>query len=312
VAELPTNPWQPSGELLVDENAITPQAMDLFVRELRSLKLSLFDFGITLPNSSRWRFLVDALSRQAVTPAIAPRFEVALVDGAADWHAQSASWSTNHRRRVKRNQKLLDTHHLQVEFHELRADRESIGLLDETWRLESLSWKGAQGDAVAHDSKLVDFYREQAMLLSEAKNESVSSLVAVLKRDQQLLAAMYYWISKEVGHLWKSAYDPEAADLSPGSLLLQEVLRMHIERGDCRLFNLMGEMSPAHASFATRKFDVARLVFAGNSGIGRAAVGAYRVIRRLRGKSAWQTGALSEPWPLSTSSSSPAALSSVR
>lgn len=306
VAELPTNPWQPSGELLIDEEAITRQAIDLFLNGLRSLKIAILDFGVILPNTERWRTIIDSLACQKAAHCIVPRFDVALVDCAANWQTQSATWSTNHRRRVKRNQKLIDANHLKVQFHTLGADRESISLLDEMWRLEALSWKGAQGDAVAHDSMLVDFYREQAVLLSEASNARVSSHIALLKREDQPLAAMYYWKSKDVCHLWKTAYDPTAAELSPGSLLLQEVLRSHIDQGDCRLFNLMGEMSPAHASFATGKFEVARLLFAGNWGIGRAAVAAYRAIRRLRGKPQWQPGALGEPWPLSTSLSSPA------
>lgn len=312
VAQLPTNPWQPSGELMLDEDCDTRQAIDLLLTGLTSLKVSVFDFGVILPGTMRWGCLFEALASQDVAHCIAPRFDVALIDCARDWQVQSQTWSANHRRRVKRNQKLLDASDLEVRSHTLRADHESLALLDELWRLEALSWKGHRGDAVEGDPKLVNFYREQAALLSEASSEGITASVSVLRRRNQPVAAIYYWQSKDVCHLWKTAYDPAAAEFSPGSLLLQETLRQQIERGDCRLFNLMGEMSPAHASFATRKFDVARLIFSGNCGFGRAAVAAYRAIRHLRGRPAWQPSALSEPWPLSTTSAAPVELTPSR
>lgn len=312
IAELPTNPWQPSGELLVDEALATPETFGVLLEGLRSQNVSIFDLGIVLPGTNRWQALVHCLEQCKVPNCIVPRFEVALVDAASDWQAQNKTWSTNHRKRVKRNQKLLEANQLEVCFHSLSSNRESIALLDEMWRLEALSWKGEQGDAVAGDAKLVDFYREQALLLAEAGDDEVSSHVAILKRRAQPVAAMYYWLAKNVCHLWKTGYDPAFAELSPGSLLLQEVLRSHIERGDVRLFNLMGEMSCAHASFATRKFAVARLLFAGNSGLGCAAVAAYRALRRLRGRPSWQGGEISEPWPISQAQQSPGELSLAR
>lgn len=311
-AELPTNPWQPSGELLVDEALATPEAFGVLVEGLRSQNVSIFDLGIVLPGTNRWQSLVHCLEQSKVPNCIMPRFEVALVDAASDWQAQNKTWSTNHRKRVKRNQKLLEANQLEVSFHSLSPNRESIALLDEMWRLEALSWKGDQGDAVAGDAKLVDFYRAQALLLSETGEQQISSRVAILKQRSQPIAAMYYWLAKDVCHLWKTGYDPAFAELSPGSLLLQEVLRTHVERGDAKLFNLMGEMSSAHASFATRKFAVARLLFAGNSGLGCAAVAAYRALRRLRGRPSWQGGEISEPWPMSQAQQSPGELSLAR
>ncbi len=302
---LPTNPWQPSGELLLDEESDCDRAIDSLIEGMLSLKLSLFDFGIILPGTKRWHSFFAGLKRRSLVHSIAPRFEVGLVDCARDWQAQGSSWSPNHRRRVKRNQKMLDSRELSVEFLPIGESGQNLALLEILWRLEAKSWKGEVGGAVEHQPVLVEFYRNQAMLLAEAKSDDVSANVAILRREGEPIAAIYYWLAKGVCHLWKTAYDPASSEISPGSLLLQEVLRTQIESGDCRLFNLMGEISAAHASWATRKFEVGRLLFHGDSGIGRAAVEGYRAIRRLRGRPEWRAGEMSEPWPRELTANAP-------
>lgn len=302
---LPTNHWQPSGELLLDETIECDRAIDSLIDGLLTLKLSLFDFGIILPGTNRWNCFIAGLKRRRLAHSISPRFEVGLVDCSRDWQAQASNWSPNHRRRVKRNQKMLDSSELSVEFHTIGDRGHNLAMLEILWRLEAKSWKGEVGGAVEHQPSLIEFYRNQAMHLAEAKNDQISANVAILRREGQPIAEIYYWLAKGVCHLWKTAYDPASAEISPGSLLLQEVLRTQIESGDCRLFNLMGEISAGHASWATRKFEVGRLIFQGNSGMGRAAVAGYRVIRRLRGRPEWRPGEMSEPWPRELAASAP-------
>jgi hypothetical protein len=305
IGKLPTNSWQPSGELLLDESQDHEQSIDALIAGLQSLRLTCFDFGIMLPGTRRWRLFLEGLKRADVAHAVAPRFDVALVDAAASWQDQAKAWSANHRRRVKRNEKLLQSSELSVDLHSLEPRLQNATMLDILWRLEAKSWKGARGDSVEQRPALVEFYRQQAQLLSEAHRENISARIAILRHNAKPIAAIYSWLSCDVCHLWKTGYDPDFAQISPGSLLLQEVIRAGVETGECRLFNLMGEMSAAHASWATRTFEVGRLLFQGNSGVGRAAISAYRAIRRLRGREEWRATSISEPWPLELSVNAP-------
>jgi CelD/BcsL family acetyltransferase involved in cellulose biosynthesis len=299
VVDLPTNPWQPSGELLLDESADVKRAIETLVDGLQSLRRSIFDFSIILPQTGRWQSFLRTLERQGIGYSVAPRFDVGLMDVCTDWKSQSGWWSANHRRRVKRNQKLVnDSPELSFDFHQLNGSAESAGVLDALWRLEVKSWKGEQGDAVLNNPDLVQFYRLQASLMSTTDANDVSAHVAILRHQAKPIAAIYYWIAKEVCHLWKTAYDPAAAEWSPGSLLLQEVLRRGVGTQGCRLFNFMGPMSGAHASWATRRFEVGRLVFHGRSGAGRAAVKLYGAIRRLQGRATWKLGDICEAAPI--------------
>lgn len=298
-ANLPTNPWQPSGELLLDESCDQIQVVETLLDGLQSLQCSIFDLPIILPQTGRWQALITALARRRIAHSVVPRFEVGLMDVAADWKSQNAVWSVNHRRRVKRYQKRIDdSPELSFDFHRLDGAPQSAGVLEAVWRLEAKSWKGDRGDAVANHPDLVNFYREQSSLFTQTTSEEISAHVAILRHRAKPIAAIYFWNAKEVCHLWKTAYDPAAADLSPGSLLLQEVLRRGVENQTCRLFNFMGPMSGAHSSWTTRKFGVGRLVFHGNSGAGRAAVKLYGAIRRLRGRELWKQGSIHEAMPL--------------
>lgn len=313
LGSLTTNFWQPSGELLLDESA-GDGALPLLLEGLDQLGWPLFEFATIPSQTAAWRRFRDALLKQGGAAEISPRFEIVLVDAASDWGRQAEGWSQNHRRRVKRQEKLLNqTGEIEVAFHELHDDTASEALLDLHWEIEGRSWKGTEGGAVIKDPQLVEFYhRQRKLLASEASGADSRVWLAVLRRHGHPIASLYYWDAKGVRHLWKTAYDPEAASLSPGSLVLHAVLRRGVEQQECRLFNFMGPAQPSHYSWATRKLEVDRMLLAGRSVAGRAAVGLYRALRRLRRKPQWAPGPLCEPRPLQPSISVPAEIALCR
>jgi CelD/BcsL family acetyltransferase involved in cellulose biosynthesis len=99
--------------------------------------------------------------------------------------------------------------------------------LDEGFRLERLGWKGSRGTAVASVPALREFYGEVARWAAARG----WLRLFLLRIDGRALAFYYGLEHRHVLHLLKGGYDPAWARLSPGQLLLEDVIASGFSHG---------------------------------------------------------------------------------
>lgn len=91
--------------------------------------------------------------------------------------------------------------------------------------LETMGWKGRARSAMAIDRFRAAFVREAAHRLSERDMCRVHSL----RLDGVTIASLVVFVEHAVAYTWKTAYDEDYAAFSPGTLLMIETTRAHLE-----------------------------------------------------------------------------------
>lgn len=124
-------------------------------------------------------------------------------------------------RRLKRRLAELGTleHRVARTTEEIRLGIESF------LALEAAGWKGRSRTAMAVDRFRAAFAREAIDLLGEQDLCRVHSLVL----DGKVIACVVVFVEAGVAYTWKTAYDESLAAYSPGTLLMIEVTRQHLE-----------------------------------------------------------------------------------
>lgn len=91
--------------------------------------------------------------------------------------------------------------------------------------LEAAGWKGRQRTAMALDRFRAAFAREAVDRLAEQD----FCRIHTLELDGKPIAALVVFIEAGVGYTWKTAYDEAYAAFSPGTLLMIEVTKQHLD-----------------------------------------------------------------------------------
>src|SRR5262245_50589505 len=91
--------------------------------------------------------------------------------------------------------------------------------------LEASGWKGRQRTAMAIDRFRAAFAREALHRLSEEDMCRVHSLLL----DGKPIASLVVFVEAGVAYTWKTAYDETLAAYSPGTLLMIEVTKQHLD-----------------------------------------------------------------------------------
>jgi CelD/BcsL family acetyltransferase involved in cellulose biosynthesis len=133
----------------------------------------------------------------------------------------------------------LKAHHLR-EFRRLKRRLADQGKLEHTvarteeeirhateafLSLEASGWKGRERTAMAIDRFRAAFAREALQRLSEQDLCRIHQLTL----DGKPIACLVVFIEAGVAYTWKTAYDETYSALSPGTLLMIEVTRQHLE-----------------------------------------------------------------------------------
>jgi CelD/BcsL family acetyltransferase involved in cellulose biosynthesis len=100
-------------------------------------------------------------------------------------------------------------------------------LLDEGFRVEALSWKGAQGTAIASDPRTRDFYAAVARWASDRG----WLRLAFLRLDGRAIAFRFDLEAGGTYYLLKSGYDPAFRRYSPGKLLMYSMAARAVSTG---------------------------------------------------------------------------------
>jgi CelD/BcsL family acetyltransferase involved in cellulose biosynthesis len=124
-------------------------------------------------------------------------------------------------RRLKR--RLAD--HGKLEHMVARTADETRLAVEAFLTLEASGWKGRQRTAMAVDRFRAAFAREALHRLSEHDMCRIHSLVL----DGKPIASLVVMIEAGIAYTWKTAYDEAYATYSPGTLLMIEVTKQHLD-----------------------------------------------------------------------------------
>jgi len=91
--------------------------------------------------------------------------------------------------------------------------------------LEASGWKGRERTAMVIDRYRAAFAREAVHLLAERDLCRIHTLVL----NNHPLACLIVFVESGVAYTWKTAYDENYAAFSPGTLLMIEVTRSHLD-----------------------------------------------------------------------------------
>lgn len=187
------------------------------------------------------------------------------IDLADGWDAfeatLAAKWRSNLRNRRKRMAELGEMVHEVVT--EARPDLEAR--VDECFALEAKGWKGAKGSAIDSRAATRRFYRSVASL---AAGEGILRL-HTLRVGGKLAAFQLDVEAGGVEYVVKIGYDPAFAKLSPGGLLLSDVLRSASARG-VRRVDLLGDEMPWKREWSRRARPHRTLLVFGRGAFGHA------------------------------------------
>jgi CelD/BcsL family acetyltransferase involved in cellulose biosynthesis len=152
-------------------------------------------------------------------------------DGA---EAYFASLNRGMRRRFKRGWKNLRMTG-RTSFEVEDGSPELLSRLDEAWRLESSTWKGAAGSSVGQDAAVRSFYDALAAALAPPGRMRL----CLLRCDGELAAFAYIILDRGLIHGLKLSYSPRFAAASPGYLVLWKTIEWAEAQGFSQ-FNLSG------------------------------------------------------------------------
>ena len=124
-------------------------------------------------------------------------------------------------RRLKRRMEDLGelAHHVARSPEEIRVGIEAY------LSLETAGWKGREGTAMVIDRYRAAFAREAVHSLAEQDYCRIHSLTL----DGKVIACLIVFIELGVAYTWKTAYDEAYSAYSPGTLLMIEVTKQHLD-----------------------------------------------------------------------------------
>jgi len=179
------------------------------------------------------KLIIDAARQRGHTVVITPRAGDAAIHFDVGWPALRERLSrklvTNTERAIRRLGEQGDRQvHCYKSFPDLAKPLEAC------LALEAAGWKGARGSPILASPQTSRFYHA----LAERSAENNRFALYVLQIDRRIIAFHYCIRAQQQMHMLKISYDPEWAAHSPGNVLLYEVIRREIERGDILRYHL--------------------------------------------------------------------------
>ena len=222
-----SSPFGPIGTPLVDRDDPLGVVEDFFAMLSRPhLKLPkvfvLPDMRLDGPMASLLRTMSETRSLPLVTTGetLRPVLESDL-DGEAYLKAALRPHHYREFRRLKR--RLADTGRL--EHRVARGPEEIRHAIESFLTLEMAGWKGRERTAMAIDRYRAAFAREAVHRLAEQDMCRIHALVL----DGRTIASLIVFVEQGIAYTWKTAYDEALSAYSPGTLLMIEVTRQHLD-----------------------------------------------------------------------------------
>ena len=222
-----SSPFGPLGTPLVDRDDPVGVVEDFFSMMSRPhLKLPkvlvLPDVRLDGPVASLLATVAETRGLTLVTTGKAerPMLESEL-DGEDYLKASLRSHHYREFRRLKRRLAELG----QLEHVVARGPDEIRHAIESFLTLEAAGWKGRERTAMAIDRYRAAFAREAVHRLAEHDMCRIHSLTL----DGRTIACLIVFVEAGVAYTWKTAYDETLAIYSPGTLLMIEVTRRHLD-----------------------------------------------------------------------------------
>ena len=222
-----SNPFGPLGTPLIDRDDPVGVIEDFFAMLARPhLKLpkvlALPDMRLDGPTASLLRTAVEARGLTLVASGEVQRPVLqSELDG--DDYLRNTLRPHHYRefRRLKR--RLGETGHLD---HIVARGPEQIRHAIESFlSLEASGWKGRERSAMAIDRYRAAFAREAVHRLAEQDLCRIHSL----ELDGRTIASLIVFVEQGFAYTWKTAYDEKLSAYSPGTLLMIEVTKQHLD-----------------------------------------------------------------------------------
>lgn len=221
------NPFGPLGTPLIDGDDPTGVLEDFFAMLARPhLKLpKVFAFPETRidgPFAAALKAMAEARNLPLITVGEAERpFLESKLDGEAYLRQSLRAHHYREFRRLKR--RLSELGRLE---HVIARQADEIRHGVETFlTLEASGWKGREGTAMVVDRYRAAFAREAVHRLAERDLCRIHTLTL----DGRPIACLVVFVESAVAYTWKTAYDEAFAAYSPGTLLMIEVTKNHLE-----------------------------------------------------------------------------------
>lgn len=276
---LPKNCWSDGGELLIDGKACSDDALHCLAEGLRELPWALYTCEGVITSQPSWQKFLNVLRLRGAPVSARPQFRVGLIDIGRDWGAYEAAWSGNHRRALRKTRRKAEkSGALEMCRHRDIAPRDAAALLEEFCEVEDRSWKGQEGTSILRTPRMFEFFRRQAEQLAEWGQIEVF----FLRQNGQAIAAEFGYAAKDVYHSHKIGYDVRYRDVGPGQLLRGDQLQDFFQEGRYRHVDLLGVLGEANAKWATRGYEVDRLLIGSGSWLGSAAAAGLDAARLLK------------------------------
>lgn len=267
VGTMPANHCAWAGDLMLDPAVDAGESLAVLVEGLRRLPWSVVWIQAAPLETRRWRRLLATAEQHRLPCAWREIFRIGQIEIDHDWETYQASWSSNHRRHVRRSQaRARDEGGVRAVAHRLIADDRVETFVRQAFAIESLGWKGRRGTSTSQDRRALGYYIEQARLLASRGQLQIS----LLEQHGRPIAFEYGWQAKGVYFSPKVGYDEAFAALSPGQLLRSRLLEQFFSDPAQRLFDFAGPLCEATEKWIT-----------GSYMIGRAAIGVRKPLGPL-------------------------------
>lgn len=222
-----SSPFGPLGTPLVDRDdpvGVIDDLLSMLARPHLNLPKVLVVPEIRLSGPVAGLFRTVAMNRN-LTVVETTRLERPFLESTLDGDEYlKASLRSHHYREFRRlKRRLADKGAL--EHHIARQPEEIRLAVEEFLTLEASGWKGREGTAMVVDRFRAAFVREAIHRLAQQDCCRVHSLTL----DGKTIASLIVFIEAGQAYTWKTAYDETYAAFSPGTLLMIEVTKIHLE-----------------------------------------------------------------------------------
>ncbi|TPI18840.1 GNAT family N-acetyltransferase [Mesorhizobium sp. B4-1-1] len=222
-----SSPFGPLGTPLVDRDDPVGVIEDFFSMLSRPhLKLPkvfvLPDMRLDGPVASLMTSFADSRGLTLVTTG---RVERPVLESDADGEDYlKASLRAHHSREFRRlKRRFADQGKL--EHIVARGPDEIRHAIENFLTLEAAGWKGRERTAMAIDRYRAAFAREAVHRLAEQD----MCRIHLLTLDGRTVACLVVFVEAGVAYTWKTAYDEALSAYSPGTLLMIEVTKQHLD-----------------------------------------------------------------------------------
>lgn len=222
-----SNPFGPLGTPLLDRDdplGVMDDFLAMLARPHLKLPkvLALPDMRIDGPTASLLRTVVEARGLHLVTTGEAQRPVLqSKLDGEA--YLKNALRQHHYREFARLKRRLGEMGDLQ---HVVARGPEPIRHAIESFlTLEASGWKGRERTAMAVDRYRAAFAREAVHRMAEQDLCRIHALTL----DGRTIASLMVFVEQGVAYTWKTAYDETLSAYSPGTLLMVEVTKQHLD-----------------------------------------------------------------------------------